>query len=705
MNWGGPGLLKGQLHLQVYGDRELLSQVVTDELYLNEGRHRYQLMLPASSSYGGTDELNVRLRYVEGSDQYELPSLLLRCPSFWSRRLVLGVVRSSGPMDAFLSQVIEELDITTFWNPVGTRDAEDATARLVVEDLAPRDFPVDPLHCCAFDMLIVDGPALAGFTRKQSAALLAWTQAGGSVLIFPAGKLETHQLELLQALDAGDSPLSAIPAPEDVDGFLRTLDAAQLPVMPSGPLEPLAVNSNGELVVTPAEALRLRYAGLGRVLIVPPLRGSDMNLSVQEWREAIAFLWKARWDQLESVRKTGTWDLRLAQREQPGAGAGGQPYQWPAGPGMPTGRLAAGINLAPQPLIGGAEMMQGLLPASVQLVPFGVIALILGLFLLAIGPFDYWLLGRLKRRKLTWLLFPCLTLAFTVFSVWLSNLYMGSRNHRRALVIRDVDAQGAVIRESRFEMLFNSQASAVTTDVRRALFLPLDYQSFFWNDMWTYAYRSAPGVQELVEPPLLTGRLPIQGTVVQRLPQWTPQLNRLLTIPLPTTVSEQEAVGTAPTAFDWSRAVDPGSERSVKDLRERALAAFGPDVGVYVYEGHQRRTCAGEAYVFADSLLRHLPAYDLGNPGVTAVFPPALQQLANGDFLQQVSVRKTGGWFALMSQVSPGCGPYLEDLAVLDPSDRQQGLLVIAIDDGTDKVVYRRQYRRTPEADDEDHDR
>ena len=48
-------------------------------------------------------------------------------------------------------------------------------------------------------------------------------------------------------------------------------------------------------------------------------------------------------------------------------------------------------------------------------------------------------------------------------------------------------------------------------------------------------------------------------------------------------------------------------------------------------------------------------------------------------FLDDVSVNGLGGWFAVVSQMSPTGGKDFEDMALVDPSDPDQWLLVVAV--------------------------
>jgi hypothetical protein len=64
------------------------------------------------------------------------------------------------------------------------------------------------------------------------------------------------------------------------------------------------------------------------------------------------------------------------------------------------------------------------------------------------------------------------------------------------------------------------------------------------------------------------------------------------------------------------------------------------------------------------------------------------------NFLDDVSVNGLGGLFAVVSQSSPTGGKDFEDMALVDPSDPEEWLLVVAVDRGNDVDLYRKLYRK-----------
>ena len=175
----------------------------------------------------------------------------------------------------------------------------------------------------------------------------------------------------------------------------------------------------------------------------------------------------------------------------------------------------------------------------------------------------------------------------------------------------------------------------------------------------------------MVGPPEIVGRIPSRYAVTQDVPQWTPQLNRLLVLG-----SEP-----SPLEFDWNSVTDnelttvAGRQR----LGQRLKAAVGRDCDLRIYHGNEisvmQRGQYGEIQI---------------SPGIQPVGPTGSENI--DFFLQDASVRMQGGLFGVVSQISPSGGDNFEDLALLDPSDDSQHLLVVAFRNGDEIYVYRRLY-------------
>jgi hypothetical protein len=287
------------------------------------------------------------------------------------------------------------------------------------------------------------------------------------------------------------------------------------------------------------------------------------------------------------------------------------------------------------------------------------------------------------------------TVAFAVGTVALSNWYMQIAGNRRSVTICDVGEQGKIARRNRFEALFRGSPGTQTTDVARGQFTAMNHQRFSRGTWLTYQQAVSSGREaqfELVEIPVYTGRVPARYTISQYLPQWTPQLNRLFTF-----APAEESV-----EFDWGALATRTADDALSADGRRAIAqavqrAFGSGASVQAARGENLLYLGGPAGI----LQQDSPLYEGNTPAAQQYRAQQqmllAQQRGRGiretTFLQDICTPfAQGGLYSVVSQVSPTGGKEFEDLALLDPSDPRQWLLIVIVEQGDDLVVYRKLY-------------
>ena len=154
-----------------------------------------------------------------------------------------------------------------------------------------------------------------------------------------------------------------------------------------------------------------------------------------------------------------------------------QPVPRPVPQVIPNRTTFAGpLSFSVLPTNLGADLMSLLMPRTVRLIPFSALLGLLVLFLLIIGPADYFVLGFLRRRRLTWVLFPATSIAFTVATVLMANHYLGLRDQRRSLIVVDLAQDGTALRWNRYELIFTARDKQSVTELKDALWTPLKVQ-------------------------------------------------------------------------------------------------------------------------------------------------------------------------------------------------------------------------------------
>jgi len=155
--------------------------------------------------------------------------------------------------------------------------------------------------------------------------------------------------------------------------------------------------------------------------------------------------------------------------------------------------------------------------------------------------------------------------------------------------------------------------------------------------------------------------------------------------------------------FDWNQFSDPqvynpASVTAVGGPRHQLVGAlqqaFGPAAVVTVLAGGSMHNLTGDGKLFSTIAAPYgLDPY--GNPTPQAQY---YQQMAinasaqSASFLHDVSLNSLEGLFAIVSQMSPTGGKDFEDMALVDPSNSTQWLLIVAVDRGDDLDIYRKLY-------------
>ena len=192
--------------------------------------------------------------------------------------------------------------------------------------------------------------------------------------------------------------------------------------------------------------------------------------------------------------------------------------------------------------------------------------------------------------------------------------------------------------------------------------------------------------------PQVDGRFPQKFTVVQDIPQWTPRLSRQFWI------SPSKTVAPSPE-FDFAsiRVADFDVPESRGQLVARLKQAFGNECAIYLMNRQNYQILARNAEMMQSVPSRTVVNYRRGVPA--GAYPPGtivnFGHTSGDDFIRMVSAPTAVSAFGIVSQGSPAGAWACDDLAVLDTSDPNEWLLVVAVSQGDDIVFYRRLYRNS----------
>lgn len=438
-----------------------------------------------------------------------------------------------------------------------------------------------------------------------------------------------------------------------------------------------------------AEAgMRLANRGVGHAALMHATE-SPIDFDSAAWRRTAGWLWKLRTDQAETVAAKGKWNTteldREASRQRDVNGLVGE---------KPPGTLIRMTEdyeqvsaVSPRAIRSGDWLLEKLMPSTTRVISLPMVGVILGLYLLAVGPGDFFLLRLIRRHKLTFFLFPAVTLGFTFWAVRMSDANLRTNKSLRSLRLLDVGSQGKIVRENRFELLFANIEREAVTDVRHELFTQLD-PGMYRSQLAPRGNRGRPQPldpypirmpgEELVlssgteQRAFHEGQLPVQYRVRQRLGQFTPQINHLLTI-----APDRPSVD-----FDWDalRPADFDDASHRDQLGKQVQSRFGAQTVAYLLHGSFAYPLAGD------------PAWMLRRSESWPQTGGSSQPVSPAAFLRDVSARPPAGLLTFASRISPTGGDNLEDLTLLDPSNRNAWLLIVVVENPDDIFVYRKLY-------------
>jgi hypothetical protein len=265
-------------------------------------------------------------------------------------------------------------------------------------------------------------------------------------------------------------------------------------------------------------------------------------------------------------------------------------------------------------------------------MPRGVVIGLLAGFVFVIGPLDWWLLGRLRARRFTWVLFPIVTAGFTLATMKLARHYLGEGQHRGGIVITDLAPTGEVVRETRLEVLLPDKRGTLLTEVQRAICVPVKLPVRDSSPVLTF-----------------TGQFPAKFTFRRPLQQWSPVITRQ------TRVGAGEDV----SRMNWE-AFTPGLLE-----KDRPWDVAGKLAGN-----------SGCAVAFAY------------RPGLGAIS----SDFIDANFIESITFPPQVGRLGIFSHFSPSGAPSLSDLPCIERGDDSSSLVMAARREGSDLHLWRRLY-------------
>ena len=537
------------------------------------------------------------------------------------------------------------------------------------------DLPEDPLRLCSFDVVLLADGALSRLESAQLAALTTWCEAGGSVCVLPDDRnLKGMHLEFLQRLfERGDDPSLH-----------------------------LSLTDDGTLLVIADETSPIinRRLGLGCATLLPNVADISTRLSGAALGRVVGHLWKVRHD--SPVHQGQPWQIKPVRQafSERGLSVIGKDKSFRIQPKDPKpneqqhelqhqrqvfadlDQLAMhhGIQYSLPPKAGklASACESALMPFGVEMVPAWVIGCLLIAYVITIGPVDYLVLGMFRLRKLTWVLFPLVTVFFTGLTIAIAHNYMASSETGGRLTIVDLVDNGHAVRQTSLQMHFHGRQTTLKEDLSQSFIVPA--QMIVGN----FEPNGPSTGPQPVSPKLdYTGRFPQSFKSTITLRQWEPQMTRSLTL----APDNADVPGIAWNDFSLV-STSAGRKKLRTELQQTAKS--GEEIDGVVLHGEERHPLFSSSILFSTTKINEAQAWLNQELWYRQnQMPPRDGLLALG--ILDASVRTgTRDFFSLVSQVSPHGAASMEDLPIMDATDDSQWLLIVAVRKGLQTHIYRR---------------
>jgi len=649
LQWTGTGLLEGRVLCDVYAAEQYVGSWRSHEIAVNQEVLQFPLILPPSPLFNDRDPFNLRIAFEAEDrtilmDQRDLP-----IESGWARNYVVGVVTPENVtrISAFRSdertpQVGDIFQLANFHEQV-------AHASQLVTNTSPiltRDLPVDPMRFTAFDLIVVSTESWRELRPPQWQALATWIRAGGRAVFIVTTAV----------------PESLRPAWREL--FNERPDAPMMTWTDEGLPQ----------FTEDGSSLRLR-AGCGRVLCLT----RPANIDSREWLNDLLWLFGVRERIKAQILATGKWRL---------------------GPIVPEPSTFHPLTPARRPI---AAMRRPLNSPEVGRVSPVTILFLLGTCLMLIGPVDYFVLGRLGMRRLTWILLPCVAVATTWATMRVSQSALGAKDYTRSVSVADIDAAGRVCRVSRIEQRRAGRETVERQEMTSSLRIDFERPMFGWNAE-PNELMPWEGDQQSNQPPVrYSGRITGGYEVLEPMFQWSPRLFRETTFGDDPRVNSQALSSVKWSEMDGLDWKTPRQREEIQKLVREAL----PDATAYVrFQGRTLRCdnlpepelmpsgppAAGRAPGQSNDARDESTEAFLHLVARATSVPLTFEERNRQTFR---TTTRPYGLFGLVRERSPTCGADLEDFQWIDDDDATEAVLLILVK-GEDSVIYRRRLSLAP---------
>jgi hypothetical protein len=301
-------------------------------------------------------------------------------------------------------------------------------APIATDSLPARWYGYDAAEAVVIDTN--DRAAMNAVEAGRGEALKAWVRGGGHLVVAVASNWQQVRdsvlADILPAELGGLTQIDDLGSLESFAGSSRPISGAGSPRVTVARLEKIEARGGKALDSTTAPLVVRGPYGFGRVTLI----GIDVDQKpFAVWDDRALF-----WSKAIDLRQP-------AGESNPTMGPGGGALYQPGETDLST-RLHRSLEQFP----------------GVRLVPFGWVAFFIFIYILLIGPGDYFFLKKvLKRMELTWVTFPLIVLTVSLAAYFAAYAFKGTELKVNKVDVMDLDEEKGLMRGSSFFTAFSPQ--------------------------------------------------------------------------------------------------------------------------------------------------------------------------------------------------------------------------------------------------------
>ena len=537
LNLKGRDLITGKLELVFLDGNATLAKITTDEITVIAGSQKKRIILPPMVCMSGNAAIAKGTFIVENS-RIDLGIVPIILPTNMERQICIGFCKPDNFVQADTAEMAKNLRPENFMpNLVKVKELENKKGKkgnivsfpshvlgggkiklssLLTSDISNVKsgisgvstslFPITPAACCAYDILVLDKEGFSYLGKKQLNALTQWILGGGAACIYldDAACEEAH-LEFFKRLDACCMN-GKISAELSQTGQIKFNDG----------------NDNVSIFRT----------GLGRLAILKRRFKTPEDFASEDWRSVAAFLWRIRDSRMTNFTSTGKFfslDEEFTTDPNRSANISMDTLLYPFDDNYRHNSYDNSYDIS----YDNRYDMQELWPRTEQekkqrLIPLWFIIAIVLSFAIVAGPMDYFVLGKIKKRRLTWILFPAVSIAFALFTKLYSDNRLGLVDRKQTLHIYDVGKDDTVIFHEKYESNIPGKSRELTVHCKDEIWVTTT------ENMNPYGCNPRnTNILEEDASPRFSGALYGEYNTTRYIKQWIPSISKTFSFGAP----------------------------------------------------------------------------------------------------------------------------------------------------------------------------